>query len=94
MAGYIPWYGKKRARLKKVEQDLISLLRQPTHSSAIAEAAEKLRAAQIRALKARRDYLAPSEKNTVAFQNRDREIAEWKNRSAEEIIQIYRQCSA
>jgi hypothetical protein len=91
MASYIPWYGKKRQRLKQVEDEFIELLHQARDRSALAQAADKLRAAHIRALKARRDYLAPCEKNATAFQNRDREIEQWTNLPVEVIIERYRE---
>ncbi len=91
MAGYIPWYGKKRQRLKQVEKEFIELLHQVRDPSVLAEAAEELRAAHIRALKARRDYLAPCEKNATAFQNRAREIEQWTNLPVQAIIRRYRE---
>jgi len=86
MASYIAWYGKKRDRLRQIEHDFIDLLRTAPNLSTLAKVAELLRSAHIRALKARREYLSPCEKNTEAFQNRTREIQQWTNLPVEAII--------
>jgi hypothetical protein len=76
MAGYIAWYGKKRDLLTGHEETLVALLQRGADTPRVAEAAEE-RAAQVRALKAKRAELKPSEKNAVAVANLDHEIEFW-----------------
>lgn len=90
MAGYIPWYGKKRRRLGTCEREFCALLQSQTDRSKLADAADEVRAAHVRVLKSRRAELAPSETNTIAVENLDREIALWLELSAEQIIERYR----
>jgi hypothetical protein len=90
MANYIPWYGKKRARLADREHEFAALLLQETNETRLAEGAESVRAAQIRALKARRAQLAPAEKNAESVENLDHEIQSWLGLTGAEIIEGYR----
>jgi hypothetical protein len=50
MAGYVPWYGKKREGLKRREEDLVRILGRGEGREAVERAAEGVRAARIRAL--------------------------------------------
>ena len=90
MANYIAWYGKKREYLIERERKFVTLLQKDADKSRVAESAEEVRAAQVRALKSKRAELRPSEKNAVAVANLDREIAFWLGLSVEEIIDGYR----
>jgi hypothetical protein len=89
MANYIAWYGKKREHLIESERDFGALLQSQPDPSKMAEAAEQVRVAQIRALKAKRAELPPSEKNAAAVENLDREIEFWLALSVGEIIAGY-----
>jgi hypothetical protein len=62
MASYLPWYGKKRQHLAEYEREFVAFLQTGATDSRLAKAAEKVRAAQVRALKAKRAQLPPSEK--------------------------------
>jgi hypothetical protein len=90
MANYIAWYGKKRERLLERERDFLALLQTDTTESKLAEGAEEVRAAQVRAMKAMRAELPPSEKNARAVANLDQEIAFWTALSAGDVIDGYR----
>jgi len=90
MAGYTAWYGKKRKALDDREKELIAALEAGSSAAALAELADKIRAAQVRALRSKRAQLAPSERNAKAVANLDREIAYWVGLSREVIIDGYR----
>ena len=90
MAGYIPWYGKKREHLMEHEREFVALLQSGADSLKVAEGAEEVRALQVRALKSTRAELPPSERNATAVANLEREIAFWLALSVEEIIDGYR----
>ena len=90
MAGYIAWYGKKHEQLIEHEREFLALLQSDADPSGVAEAAEEVRAAQVRALKARRAVLKPSEKNAVAVANLDHEIAFWLGLPVKDIVGGYR----
>jgi hypothetical protein len=90
MASYIAWYGKKRARLAKHERKFTSLLLTTTDAARLADGAEIVRAAHVRALKAIRGQLAPRETNAEAFAKLDIEIQFWLALSAQELIEGYR----
>jgi hypothetical protein len=90
MASYLAWYGKKRQRLVEHEREFAALLQKETDVARLAGSVEMVRAAQVRALKAIRGRLSPSEKNAVAVANLDREIRFWLGLSVEEVIEGYR----
>jgi hypothetical protein len=90
MATYIAWYGKKLEGLAQHEREFIDLLHSEPDATRLAEAAEEVRAAQIRALKAKRAQLVPSERNTRGFKNLEREIAFWLHVPVQTIIDGYR----
>ena len=90
MASYLPWYGKKRARLAECERTFLSLFHKGTDPKRLRQAAETVRLAQGRALKARRAQFPPSEKAAVAIANLDREIQFWQNLTADQVIEGYR----
>ena len=90
MAGYIPWFGKKRAKLQQREQEFMMALRECSDLSRLAELAEEIRAAQIRTLKSKRAQLPPSERNLAKVEELSREIAQWIDMPAESIVAKYR----
>ena len=53
MAGYIPWFGKKRVKLAEHEREFITVLKTDASAIALAERAEQVCAAQVRALRAK-----------------------------------------
>jgi hypothetical protein len=90
MANYIPHYGKKIERLVEHEREFVALLHAEAVASRLADGAEAVRAAQIRALRAKRAQLAPSEKNSEAISNLDHEIQYWTSLTVEQVIEGYR----
>jgi membrane carboxypeptidase/penicillin-binding protein PbpC len=90
MANYIAWYGKKREHLTKHEREFAALLNGTPDAARLAKGIEAVRAAQIQVLKARRAVLAPSEKNTVAFSNFEREIERWRTMPAPSVVEHFR----
>jgi hypothetical protein len=90
MASFIPWHGKKLATLGLRERKLISRLQENAPIKELAKIAEEVRAAQIRAFKAKRSQLAPSEKNARAMNNLDKKISFWVDTPVEKIIEGYR----
>lgn len=87
------WQGKKREQLAKIERQFRALLQTEKNQLKLADAADQIRAAQIRVLKARRAKLVPSERNAIAVAHRDREIAYWLGLTAGQIIEGYRRGS-
>ena len=90
MASFIPWYGKKRTRLAQVEEQFRQTLARETDRARLAEAAEAVRTAQVRALKEKRQQFAPSEKNAIVLSQIEESIRSWRERSADSIIEGYR----
>ena len=90
MAGYIPWFGKKLGGLAEREREFASLLAKSAGEEVLANAAEAVRAAQIRALRAKRSQLPPSEKNAIAVSNLGQEIDFWQALSVADVIEGYR----
>jgi len=87
MANYPAWYGKKRERLIQRLREFDVLLQNQPDPSELAEGAELVRAAKIRALKSRRAQLPPSERSASAIAKFDAEIQLWDRSTAEEVIQ-------
>lgn len=90
MASYIPWYGKKRERLAERERAFIALLKNETSGKQLTESAEAVRLGQIRALKAKRDQLAPCERNADADAHLQEELQFWLGITSEQLIEGYR----
>ena len=90
MANYIAWYGKKRERLAEHERAFLPLLQQETDLKQLREAADTVRLAHVRALKARRAELPPSEASAVAIANLNREIRFWLALTVDDVIEGYR----
>jgi hypothetical protein len=93
MSNYIPWYGKKRAGLKRREQQLLRILGGGERPEAVERAAEEVRAAGIRALRSDRARIAPCgrDDNDERLRRFDEEIAHWASRTVEDIVAAYRQ---
>jgi hypothetical protein len=90
MANYIAWFGKKREHLIEREREFVALLQSDADATKLAACAEAVRAAQIRALKAKRAQLRPSERYAVAMEHLEDEIAFWLGLSFEQIAAGYR----
>lgn len=90
MSNYVAWYGKKRLRLSKLEQQFAALVQQETDAKRLTEAAEGLRAARLRVLRSRRAEFPPSEVNAAAVAQLDREIEECIALPVQAIIDRYR----
>lgn len=90
MASYIPYYGKKRAALAACERAFAAAIQSEVNAAKLAQNAEQVRDAQVRALRAKLAQLAPSEKNALAIAHIDQEINFWKRLSTNAIIAGYR----
>ena len=90
MASYIGWYGKKRAALARFERELVGMLQKDANATTLAEQAERVRAAQVRALRSKRAQLPPAERNAAAVANLDWEIAYWLGLPLDVIIDGFR----
>jgi hypothetical protein len=90
MANYVPSHKKKRERLEIREEKFLQMLKSETDLSRIVEEAEIIRAAKIRALKAVRRTLPPSEKYAEVFAKLDKEMRVWAVIAVGEIIEGYR----
>ena len=77
MSNYIPWYGKKREHLARRERALIALLRSDGDAGRILKAAEEVRAAKIRAIRAQQARYAPAGSRLETLAHFDREIEQW-----------------
>ena len=90
MASFVAWYGKKRSLLAERERAFLEVLRSDASEARVAEAVETIRAAQIRALKEKRQKFAPSEKNAAIVADIERAIRWWTGLPKEAIIAGYR----
>jgi len=90
MASYVPWYGKKREQLAKHEHELMLFLQKGTEMSKVLKAAEIVRAAEVRALKARIAQLPASEKSAGTIVDLEHEIQVWMQLPVAAIIEKYR----
>ena len=90
VASYVPWYGKKREKLAKHEREFAAILASGPDTKTMADCIEAIRAAQVRVLKAKREMLAPSERNAVAVANLNAKIERWRAMTGEKIIEEFR----
>jgi hypothetical protein len=90
MASYVPWYGKKREQLAKHEREFVALLQNTADTRKLRKAAEIVRAAQVRALKAQLARLPASEKSADVIANLEREIQFWLELPLAAILEMYR----
>jgi hypothetical protein len=90
MANYIPYYGKKLERFNRHERVFLAILRSQNDIELLREAAETVRLAKIRALKARRAQFPPSEKYAIEVAKLEGELAFWFALTDEEVIAGYR----
>jgi hypothetical protein len=90
MASYLPWFGKKREHLAWCEEMFAPLLSRQADDPELVKCAEAVRVAQIRALRAKRAQLRPSEPYRVAMENLKKEIEVWQALSIMEIVKGYR----
>ena len=90
MAGYVPWFGKKRERLLARERAFVDQLRSGADAKQLTEAADAVRLAHVRGLKAKRAQVPPLERNAAVVANLDREIEFWLGLSAAQVIDGYR----
>lgn len=89
MGSFVPWYGKKRLRLEKREQEFMDVLRSDASEALLAEAVETIRAAHIRALKEKRQKFGPSERNTHVLAEIEQSIRWWTDLPKDAIIEGY-----
>ncbi len=89
MAGYVPWFGKKRERRRARERTFVDLLRSGADANQLNEGADAVRLAHVRELKARRAQVPPAEKNAAAVADLDRDIEFWMGLTAAEVIEGY-----
>ena len=91
MAGYVPWFGKKRERLVDRERAFVTMLRAgAADAKQLAKAGDAVRLARVRELKARRAQLAPREKNAAKVAELDRKIAFWLALHPGDVVEGYR----
>jgi hypothetical protein len=90
MASFVAWYGKKRSRLEEREREFLEVLGSQASQARMAEAAETIRAAHIRALKEKRQKFAPSEKNSALYTKIEQAIRAWIDLPQDAIIEGYR----
>jgi len=90
MASFVPWYGKKRSRLKVREEAFLEVLRGGASEARITASAETLRTAHVRALKEKRQKFAPSEKNSALYAEIEQAIQWWVDLPNDAIIEGYR----
>lgn len=87
MAGYVPYYGKKRDRLYNLQVDLYYAVDQGADSDTITRIAEEVRAAQIRVFQAQIAQVPPTDEDDHGQIDKIRtHIEEWKNKLIDEII--------
>jgi hypothetical protein len=75
---------------RETEDEFLALLNDAAGTTRIAEAAETLRLAHIRALKEKRQSLAPSEKNAAIYGKIEAAIRQWTELPEDAIIEAYR----
>jgi hypothetical protein len=90
MASFVAYYGKKRSRLAVREREFVEILHSDASEIRIAEAVEIIRTAHIRALKEKRQKLAPSEKSSALYDEVERAIRTWMELTKDAIIDGYR----
>jgi len=73
-----------------MEETFIAILKDAADPKKLKEVADKVRLAHVRALKARRAELPPTEKAVIAIEGIDREIQFWMMLNAEQIVAGYR----
>jgi len=95
MSGYVPRGGifKKTDFLKKREEDLLREIRSPHadyDTKPLFRAAERVRAARLAILRAKRHYLFPYDETFAdRSQKIDSSIADLTSKTVEEIVEIY-----
>src|SRR5687767_2154186 len=90
MASFVPYYGKKRFRLEEREDEFLEVLRSGASGTRVAEAAETVRTAHIRALKEKSQQFAPSERNAAILEEIERAIRWWTDLPNDAIVESYR----
>src|SRR3954462_3802483 len=90
MASFIPYYGKKRSRLAEREREFLEVLHSDASETRVAETAETVRIAHVRALKEKRQKFAPSEKNSALYGRIVQAIRWWMDLPTDAIIEGYR----
>jgi hypothetical protein len=87
MAGYVPWYRKKIERLARVQRELVDLLREGADLEQVVRAAEEVRRAKVRVLKAERARIPPAAgPRATRLVRIDDEIRHWLTLSVQTII--------
>jgi hypothetical protein len=90
MAGYVPWYGKKRAALAYREDKLLRVLRRGGPSEEAARAAEEVRASRIRWLRSERSRLPCNGLHSERIRKYDEQIQACESEPAEVIVDEFR----
>jgi hypothetical protein len=89
MASFVPYYRKKERRFREVEGELMALLQKNEPEEAALKAVERVRAAQIRAIKEQMAKLVASEKSLAERNKWQKQIDELQALSSAEILQTY-----
>ncbi|AGA28713.1 hypothetical protein [Singulisphaera acidiphila] len=94
MSNYVPWYGKKRSHLTERESDLLRSLDRGENAGKVNQAAEEVRLAKIRMLKAERSQVVVSNQShaivTARLDKLDREIHDANSMPVGAIVSKYR----
>lgn len=86
LMNYIPHYTKKKQQLARRKAALVRLLNSDASVTKLLAAAEEVRAAKVRVLRAQRATLAPTDRNTEQFERVDARIAEVEQQTAAELL--------
>jgi hypothetical protein len=92
MSNYVPWYGKKRASLKRREVELLRAIQRGDSSRDLVRVAEEVIEANLRALKsdlAQIPACGKDDNDTRAKRLRE-QISLYSSRNVEEVISEYR----
>ena len=81
---------KEAIRLEEREEEFLALLRSGASETRVTEAVDELRAAHVRALKEKRQNVAPSEKNSAVYAEIEEAIRRWMELPNDAIIEGYR----
>lgn len=90
MAGYVPYYSKKRERREYLESVLLRILGTDAAPKRVLRAAEAVRQAKMRELASRRAELPPKQELATELAAIDRQMGTWSTIPLEAIVDSYR----
>lgn len=86
MASYVPWYGKKRERLTETKKKLRRLILRGAIQRELDQAAEEVRAAMVRFLRAERARVPQCGVHEARLAELDRKIAACESMPVADIV--------